>query len=115
MLYNPEARGVEFDLLPFQQQQGMPLMAYCPVGQGGKLLRNAALQEVARRHAASPAQVALAWALRQDGVLVIPKAVDPLHIRQNAEAHRLELSADDLALIDHSFPPPKRKGPLEMV
>ncbi|MDH4609807.1 aldo/keto reductase [Pseudomonas sp. BN102] len=115
VLYNPEARGVEFGLLPFQQQQGVPLMAYCPVGQGGKLLRNAALQEVARRHAASPAQVALAWALRQDGVMVIPKAVAPAHIRQNAEAHRLELSADDLALIDHSFPPPRRKGPLEMV
>lgn len=115
VLYNPEARGVEFGLLPFLQQQGVPLMAYCPVGQGGKLLRNAALLEVARRYAASPAQVALAWALRQDGVMVIPKAVDPLHIRQNAEAHRLELSDDDLALIDQRFPPPRRKGPLEMV
>ncbi|MCY1377868.1 2,5-diketo-D-gluconic acid reductase A [compost metagenome] len=91
------------------------MMAYCPVGQGGKLLRNAALQEVASRHQASPAQVALAWALRQDGVLVIPKAVDPLHLKQNADAHGLRLSADDLALIDHSFPPPRRKRPLEML
>ncbi|GLZ85636.1 oxidoreductase [Metapseudomonas resinovorans] len=115
VLYNPEARGIEFDLLPFQQQQGMPLMAYCPVGQGGKLLRNAAMQEVARRHQASTAQVALAWALRQDGVIVIPKAVDPLHLKQNAEAHKLRLSDDDLALIDHSFPPPRRKRPLEML
>ncbi|MDT4890802.1 hypothetical protein FQZ97_1277360 [compost metagenome] len=70
---------------------------------------------MARRHAASPAQVALAWALRQDGVMVIPKAVDPLHLKQNAEAHRLDLSADDLALIDQSFPPPRRKRPLQMV
>ncbi|MFC5695335.1 aldo/keto reductase [Pseudomonas sp. GCM10022186] len=115
VLYNPEARGIEFELLPWQQQQGMPLMAYCPVGQGGALLRNAALQEVARRHGASPGQVALAWALRQEGVMVIPKAVDPLHIKQNAEAHRLRLSADDLALIDQSFPPPRRRRPLEMV
>ncbi|MCY1443915.1 Pyridoxine 4-dehydrogenase [compost metagenome] len=90
-------------------------MAYCPVGQGGKLLRNATLQEIASRHGASPAQVALAWALRQDGVIVIPKAVDPLHLRQNAEAHKLQLSAEDLALIDHSFPPPKRKRSLQMV
>lgn len=115
VLYNPEARGIEFDLLPFQRQQDMPLMAYCPVGQGGKLLRSAALQEVAHRHGASPAQVALAWALREDGVMVVPKAVDPLHLRQNAEAHQLQLSADDLALIDHSFPPPRRKRPLGMV
>ncbi|WP_330115139.1 aldo/keto reductase [Pseudomonas sp. JS3066] len=115
VLYNPEARGIEFDLLPFQRQQGMPLMAYSPVGQGGKLLRNAAMQEVARRHQASTAQVALAWALRQDGVIVIPKAVDPLHLKQNAEAHKLQLSDDDLALIDHSFPPPRRKRPLEML
>ncbi len=115
VLYNPEARGIEFDLLPFQQQRQLPLMAYCPVGQGGALLRNATLQEIARRHGASPAQVALAWTLRQEGVMVIPKAVDPLHIKQNAEAHRLRLSADDLALIDHSFPPPRRGRPLEMV
>ncbi|MHC5351550.1 aldo/keto reductase [Metapseudomonas furukawaii] len=115
VLYNPESRGVEFDLLPYQQEQGMPLMAYCPVGQGGALLRNAALVEVARRHAATPALVALAWALRQDGVLVIPKAVDPLHLKQNAAAHQLRLSDDDLALIDHSFPPPRRKRTLEMV
>lgn len=115
VLYNPEARGIEFDLLPFQREQGMPLMAYSPVGQGGKLLRNAAIQEVARRHQASTAQVALAWALRQDGVIVIPKAVDPLHLKQNADAHTLRLGADDLALIDHSFPPPRRKRPLEML
>ncbi|MBD2839321.1 aldo/keto reductase [Pseudomonas sp. JM0905a] len=115
VLYNPEARGIEFDLLPFQQQQGIPLMAYCPVGQGGRLLRNEAIREVARRHQASSAQVALAWALRQQGVIVIPKAVDPLHLKQNAEAHKLQLSADDLALIDHGFPPPRRKRPLEMV
>ncbi|WP_342243575.1 aldo/keto reductase [Pseudomonas sp. OTU5201] len=115
VLYNPEARGIEFDLLPFQQQQGMPLMAYCPVGQGGKLLRNASVQEIARRHDASAAQVVLAWALRQPGVMVIPKAVDPLHLKQNAEAHRLQLNDDDLALIDHSFPPPRRKRSLEMV
>jgi diketogulonate reductase-like aldo/keto reductase len=115
VLYNPEARGIEFDLLPYQQQQRMPLMAYCPVGQGGKLLCNATLQQIASRHGASPAQVALAWALRQDGVIVIPKAVDPLHLRQNAEAHKLLLNAEDLALIDHSFPPPSRKRSLQMV
>ena len=115
VLYNPAARGVEFDLMPWQQQRGMPLMAYCPVGQGGRLLDNAVLKQVAERHAATPAQIALAWALRQDNVLVIPKAVDPLHLQQNAQAHRIVLTSEDLALIDRQFPPPGRKRPLEMI
>ncbi|MBM7060434.1 aldo/keto reductase [Pseudomonas sp. UL073] len=115
VLYNPEARGIEFDLLPWQQQQGMPLMAYCPIGQAGRLLRNPALLAVAEKHAASAAQVALAWALRQPGVIVIPKAVDPLHLRQNAEAAALRLDDADLAQLDAAYPPPTRKRALEMV
>jgi diketogulonate reductase-like aldo/keto reductase len=115
VLYNPEARGIEFDLLPWQQGYGMPLMAYCPLGQGGQLLRNPALREVAERHAVTPAQVALAWLLRQPGVIAIPKAVDPAHLRLNAEAMALQLSCEDLALIDAAYPAPARKQPLQMV
>ncbi|HEX5842285.1 MAG TPA: aldo/keto reductase [Pseudomonas sp.] len=115
VLYNPEARGIEFALLPWQQRQGMPLMAYCPLGQAGQLLRAPALQEVAGRHAVTPAQVALAWALRQPGVIAIPKAVEPAHLQQNAAAATLQLSAEDLALIDGAYPPPTRKGHLQMV
>ena len=115
VLYNPEARGVEFDLLPWQQRQGMPLMAYCPLGQGGRLLRNPALREVAERHAVTPAQVALAWLLRQPGVIAIPKAVDPAHLRLNAAAAGLQLSAADLALIDAAYPAPPGKQSLQMV
>ncbi|WP_372876208.1 aldo/keto reductase [Pseudomonas sp.] len=115
VLYNPEARGVEFDLLPWQQRQGMPLIAYCPLGQGGQLLRNPALREVAERHAVTPAQVVLAWALRQPGVIVIPKAVDSVHLQLNVEAASLQLSAEDLALIDAAYPAPARKRYLQMV
>ena len=93
----------------------MPLMAYCPLGQGGQLLRNPALREVAERHAVTPAQVALAWLLRQPGVIAIPKAVDPAHLRLNAEAMALQLSGEDLALIDAAYPAPARKQPLQMV
>ena len=115
VLYNPEARGIEFDLLPWQQRQGKPLMAYCPLGQGGALLRHPALQAVAERHGATAAQVALAWALRQDGVIVIPKAREPAHVRLNAGAAELALTAEDLALLDQAFPPPMRKQYLQMV
>ena len=115
VLYNPEQRGIEFDLLPFCQAQEMPVMAYCPVGQGGSLLRHSAVTEVARRHGVEPGQVVLAWALRQPGMLVIPKAVNPDHLRANASAAALQLSDDDLRLFDHAFPPPTRKRALQMV
>jgi len=115
VLYNPEERGVEFDLLPWQQRQNMPLMAYCPLGQGGALLAAAALRQVAQQHGVSTAQVALAWALRQPNVLVIPKASDPRHLAENAAAAELQLSAADLQAIDSAYPAPTRKQRLQMV
>ncbi|MDP3536127.1 MAG: aldo/keto reductase [Halomonas sp.] len=115
VLYNPEARGIEYDLLPWQAQQNMPLMAYCPIGQGGALLHNAALQRIADKHSATPAQVALAWALRHPGVIAIPKAVNLDHLKQNAEADNVRLDEEDLEDIDAAYPPPTRKQGLMMV
>ena len=115
VLYNPQERGIEFDLLPWCQAQGMPVMAYCPLGQGGGLLRHQAILDIARRHGAEPAQIALAWSLRQPEVLVIPKSSNPAHVRLNASAAELTLSADDLVLLDKAFPPPSRSQPLQMV
>jgi diketogulonate reductase-like aldo/keto reductase len=115
VLYSLEQRGVGFDLLPWCQQQGMPLMAYCPVGQGGRLLVDATLRQIAERRNATPAQVALAWLVQQGGVIAIPKAVTPEHVRANAAALELTLDAADLRLLDGVFPPPTRKRPLAMV
>ncbi len=115
VLYNLEARGVEFDLLPWCQAQGMPVMAYSPVGQGGQMLRNRALSEVASRHGATPAQIALAWTLRAPGVVAIPKAADPVHVRENAEAVSIVLTEADLAALDAAFPPPRGKQSLAML
>ncbi|WP_144186880.1 aldo/keto reductase [Elioraea rosea] len=115
VLYNPEARGIEFDLLPWCTERGMPVMAYSPVGQGGRLLRSAALKAGAARHGVSTAQVALAWALRHRGMIAIPKAADEAHVRDNAAAATLTLTDEDLAAIDAAFPPPSRKRPLAMI
>ena len=115
VLYNPGARGIEFDLLPWCAEHAIPVMAYSPVGQGGRLLRAPALIEVARRHNVSPAQVALAWCLRQPRVIAIPKATVSTHVRDNAAAAALRLTEADLAEIDAAFPPPKRKRALEML
>ncbi len=115
VLYNLQARGIEYDLLPWQQRADMPLMAYCPLSQAGDLLHAPALREVAERHGVTPAQVALAWTIRQDGVIAIPKAVSSLHLRDNTAAASITLQKDDLALLDAAFPPPRRKQTLQMV
>jgi diketogulonate reductase-like aldo/keto reductase len=115
VLYNIEQRGIEFDLLPWWRQHNLPLMAYCPIAQGGELLASPTLKHIANLHGVTPAQVALAWVLRQDGMIAIPKAVRPEHVRLNAEAAKLQLGAEDLQAIDRVFGAPKRKHPLAMV
>ena len=115
VLYNLEARAIEFDLLPWCQKRQMPVMAYSPVGQAGPLLKNKALLEVARRHDSTPAQIAIAWALRKPGVIAIPKASNLDHVRENAAAASIKLTADDLSAIDAAFAPPNKKRPLQML
>ncbi len=115
ILYNLDHRGIEFDLLRYSRDQGVPLMAYSPVGQGGALLRHPVLAEIGRRHGRSAAQVALAWSLRHDNVISIPKAASAAHVRENAEAASIVLGSDDLADLDRAFPPPDRKVPLELL
>lgn len=114
VLYNLTRRGIEFDLLPWCRDRHMPVMAYSPIEQG-RMLGDKALATVAARHDATPAQVALAWLLRQPGMMVIPRASSPAHVRENRAALDLTLTADDLADLDTAFPPPTRKRPLEML
>lgn len=111
VLYNPARRGIEWDLLPWARQRGLPIMAYSPIEQG-RILDNPGLQRVAERHGATAAQVALAWSLRQDGVIAIPKAGTPGHVEQNRAALDLHLTGEDLAALDQVFPPPNGKQPL---
>ena len=115
VLYSLEHRGIEYDLLPFCARRGMPVMAYSPLGQGGRLLRQRALAEVAARRGLTPAQVAIAWTLRHPHVVSIPKAADPAHVRQNAAAREVVLTAEDLATLDAAFPRPTQKRPLAML
>ena len=114
VLYNVSRRGIEFDLLPAAQQRGLNVMAYTPIEQG-RILGHAALREVAARHQVTPAQVALAWVIRQDGVMAIPRAGTPAHVRENAGALDIKLTARDLQDIDRAFPPPAKPRPLEMI
>lgn len=114
ILYNLARRGPEWDLIPWCRERHIAIMAYSPLEQG-RLLGNRVLREVAARHSATAAQVALAWLLRQDGMIVIPKATDPQHVRDNRGALDVALSDDDLAALDRAFPPPKARTPLGML
>ncbi len=113
VLYNLSHRGSEYDLLPWLAARRMPLMAYSPMEQG-RLARTSALAEIARKHGVTPYGVALAWVLRRDDVIAIPKASTEEHLRENRKAADLRLDEEDLAVIDRAFPPPSRKGPLAM-
>ncbi|WP_211466820.1 aldo/keto reductase [Collimonas silvisoli] len=118
VLYNLMRRGIEWDLLPWCRRRSVPVMAYSPLESAAseqrRLLNNPQLKAVARRHEVSAAQIALAWLLRQEQIIVIPKAVDPLHVRENRAALDIVLTAQDLLELDQAFSPPLRSIPLAM-
>ncbi|MFT8719984.1 aldo/keto reductase [Acetobacter sp.] len=120
VLYCLEHRGIEFDLLDQDRASHLVTMAYSPLGQGGGMLRNQTLVNIARQHQtslgpASPAQIALAWVLRQSSVLAIPKAGSAKHLKENVAAQEIILTAEDLAALDKAFAPPTRAVPLEVI
>ena len=114
VLYNLTRRGVEWELLPWCREQGIPVMAYSPVEQG-RLLKNRQLQAIAQRIGISPAQLAIAWLLHQENVVVIPKSSTIDHVEQNRAALDLQLSTEVLHELDAIFPPPKQPVALEML
>ncbi len=115
VLYNLVHRGIEWDLLPWCRDQGVPVMAYSPIEHAPReqkpMLTNPTLLKIASEHQVTPTQVALAWVLYQ-GVVAIPKAANSEHVRQNREALELSLTKRDLKELDRTFPPPSRKVPL---
>ena len=118
VLYNLKHRGIEWDLLPWCRERGMPIMAYSPIEHSPTeqqgMLDHPRLRLVAARHHATPAQIALAWLLQQEDISVIPKASRTAHVRENREALDLKLTNEDLLELDRAFPPPRRKMPLAM-
>jgi diketogulonate reductase-like aldo/keto reductase len=114
VLYNLMRRGIEYDLLPWCRDRNIPIMAYSPLEQG-RLLRHKTLRSIAERRRATPAQVALAWILRQPDVIAIPKAGHVERVRENRGALEVELAADELVELDEVFRPPSRKTALDMI
>ena len=114
VLYNLSRRGIEYDLLPFCQERGIPLMAYSPIEQG-RLARHPELIRIAKTYQATPAQLALAFVLERDGMIAIPKTGNPERVAENRESVSLDISDEDWLALDAAFPPPSKKMPLEML
>lgn len=119
VLYHLASRGIEYDLLPWCQQHQLPVMAYSPLAQAGRLrsglLNHPVVNEIAHAHSASAAQILLAWVISHQGVMAIPKAASAEHVQQNAAALNITLSAQELTALDKAYPAPKGKTALDMV
>jgi len=108
VLYHLGERGIEHELREAASRYGIATVAYTPFGRGSFLraggARRETLQRVARKHAATVRQVALAFLIRDPAVFAIPKAARVEHVEENAGAAELELDAQDAAAIDAAFP-----------
>jgi len=118
VLYHVASRGIEFDLLPWMREHKVPLMAYCPLAQGGDLRRglyqNPVLNQIAGNHQATVSQVLLAFAVRDGNTIAIPRTGKKAHTLENAAADGLVLTEEELAMINREFPAPTRKVWLDM-
>jgi diketogulonate reductase-like aldo/keto reductase len=119
VLYHLGSRGIEYDLLPWHRQHHMPIMAYCPLAQGGALrrglLEHEVVKDIAEQYGIEPIQLLLAWTIRHDQVMAIPKASTTAHVMQNAAADHIQLLDEDMRKLDVIFPIPSRKTSLDMV
>jgi diketogulonate reductase-like aldo/keto reductase len=114
VLYNLRHRGIEWDLLPWLRERRVPIMAYSPIEEG-RLARDKTLGAFVQRLDMTPAQVALAWLLAKDNVVVIPKTGKRSRLQENLRALDQKLTSDQLVELDRLFPPPSRRQPLEMI
>ncbi|AMB39418.1 aldo/keto reductase [Arthrobacter sp. TES] len=87
------------ELRAFDAAQGILTQAWSPLGQGGELLENATIAEIAAKHHATPAQVVIAWHLAI-GNVVIPKSVTESRIQENFAALSVKLDEADVEAIN---------------
>lgn len=119
VLYHLGSRGIEYDLMPWCKDHQIPIMAYCPIAQGGSLrkdlMNNKVMQDIAKIKQCTIAQLLLAWCIRNGNVIAIPKASNKIHVHENAQATTINFNQDELDLLDSVFTPPKNKVHLDIV
>ena len=119
VLYHLGSRGVEYDLMPWLEEHHVPLMAYCPLAQGGDLrrglLNNKAVQMVAEQRHITAMQVLLAFVLHHENVIAIPRSGKAEHVLENCQAAEIKLTEEAYRLLDRAFPAPGHKVWLDIV
>lgn len=118
VLYHLGSRGIEVALKPYMDSIGMPVMAYCPMGQGGNLnsglQHNDTIQAIAKKHQVSEMQVILSFILQQKNTIAIPRTGNLEHMKENIAAQDIKLTSEELDRLDQAFPAPTKRVPLDI-
>ena len=114
LLYNLTRRNIEGELLPWLRGRQIPVMAYSPIEQA-RLLKDRRLVGFAQSNGMTPAQAALGWLLAKEDIIVIPKTSRRERLKENLGALERPLSPKQVAELDHLFPRPPGRQPLEML
>jgi diketogulonate reductase-like aldo/keto reductase len=111
VLYHLKERAIEHAVIPWCEEHQVAVTAYSPFGSGDfpepSTREGHALQEITAAHGATPRQVALSFLLQWPSMFAIPKASEPKHVKDNAEAANLRLSEEELSASTKRF----RAGP----
>jgi diketogulonate reductase-like aldo/keto reductase len=98
VLYHLRDREIETGVLPHCARKRVAVVGYTPLARGGYM--RGVVADIARRRGRTPRQVALSFLTRRPALFTIPKAVDPAHVRENAEALNLTLTREEVRAID---------------
>ncbi|MEO9876522.1 MAG: aldo/keto reductase [Anderseniella sp.] len=80
-------------------RHGLAVTAYCPIARN-KVADEPVMRDIARRHDASPAQIALAWLAGHGDVISIPRSSRPERLADNLQALEISLSEDEMTEIN---------------
>jgi len=101
--YHLENRDAEKYYMDWQHEQNITTMAFSPLG-NGSIFKNMSFVDVAQRYGYLPAQLAIAWTIRNPMVMAIPKSSKKDRIKRNFDAQKIELSPEILAELEKKFP-----------
>lgn len=116
-LYNLTSRGVEYSVLPYQKEHGIDFVGYSPFGsdQNAFLNLKSEVGDVAAQKHISIFELLLAWTIRNNNVLSIPKTSSTDHFMMNLHAADIEFTPDELELLDKIYPKPTQETPLDSI
>jgi pyridoxine 4-dehydrogenase len=100
--YNLTDRASE-NVLDYCEARGIGFIPWFPLAAGGLAKPGALLDTIARRHLASPGQIALAWVLKRSPVMLpIPGTSRVAHLEENVAAPQVALSDEEFAMLDRA-------------